>query len=81
MRIRVLYFQNIRKVTGMNEETVEIENGATVGNLIDSLVKKSPALAAAVPSLLFAVNEVHARESDPLKEGDTVAVMPPFSGG
>jgi molybdopterin synthase catalytic subunit len=32
-------------------------------------------------SLLFAVNEEYAKFSDPLSEGDIIAVLPPVSGG
>lgn len=81
MRIRVLYFQNLKKVTGSAEEPVDVSSGATVGDLASILAGRHPALAPLLPSVLFAVNEEHALRDRPLGEGDTVAVMPPFSGG
>lgn len=81
MRVRVLYFQNVRKITGKSEEPVDLDNGATVAVLAETLTARHPALAEALPSLLFAVNETHAGRNDRLQNGDTVAVMPPFSGG
>lgn len=81
MRIRVLYFQNLKKVTGSAEEPVDVSEGTTVGDLAAILADRHPALAPHLPSVLFAVNEEHALRDHRLVEGDTLAVMPPFSGG
>lgn len=81
MRVQVLYFQNVRKITGKTGESVEIGPGATVGQLADTLAGRHAGLQAALPSLMFAVNETHAGRADRLNDGDTVAFMPPFSGG
>lgn len=81
MRVQVLYFQNVRKLTGSPAEPVDVSDGCTVGQLAELLAGQHPGLRTALPSLLFAVNEEHATRGHILKSGDTVAVMPPFSGG
>lgn len=81
MRIRVLYFQNVRKITGIAEESLDLDGAPTVGDLAEELAGRHPGLRETLTSLLFAVNETHARPADRLSGGDTVAVMPPFSGG
>ncbi len=81
MRVHVRYFQNVRKSTGIAEEFLELAEKTSVGDLIVELVKKYPDLGPSVPSLLFAINETHARRVDLLTDGDILAVMPPFSGG
>jgi molybdopterin converting factor subunit 1 len=81
VNVRLLYFQNVRKLTGESAATLALADGATIADLMETLVQRHPALRSSLPSLLFAVNEEHARRSTVLREGDTVAVMPPFSGG
>lgn len=81
MRVQVLYFQNVRKVTGSPGEPVDVSDGCTVGQLAELLAGLHPGLRPALGSLLFAVNEEHVKRGHLLQSGDTVAVMPPFSGG
>lgn len=81
MRVQLLYFQNVRKLTGSQGEPVDVSEGCTVGQLAEILAERHPALRPALASLLFAVNERHASRAEVLAPGDTVAVMPPFSGG
>lgn len=81
MKIHVLYFQNVRKLTGCGDESLDLETGATLDTLTQELIRRHPALASSLPSLLFAVNEEHATRNDVLHPDDRVAVMPPFSGG
>jgi molybdopterin converting factor small subunit len=81
MRVQLLYFQNVRKITGSLGEPVDVSEGCTVGQLADLLAARHPGLRPALGSLLFAVNERHASRGDVLAPGDTIAVMPPFSGG
>ncbi len=58
-----------------NSCTMEVEEGATVGELMNRL--SLPAKAAKVIFL----NGRHAKEEQPVKDGDRIAFFPPVAGG
>ena len=79
MRVTVTCFGALRDYlppgsTG-NRASVEVPDDATVGDLLGRL--------GAPPQLVFAmlVDEQKADAHCPLKEGATVTLMPPFTGG
>jgi molybdopterin converting factor subunit 1 len=81
MRVEVLYFASARDASGVSSETVDVSDGATVGDLVPLLSGRHPGLAQGLPSLRFAVGERFAETSRPLRPGDRVALIPPVSGG
>jgi molybdopterin converting factor subunit 1 len=92
MRIAVLYFGVLREMVGGSAETVELNDGATVGELIGILrgrtsnpARGSEANPAADEglwrSLAVAVNREYASLVAVLRDGDEVALLPPVSGG
>lgn len=81
MRVRILYFQDVKRRTGIPEEDLDVPQSTTVAELAERIVALHPAVGPLSRSLLFAVNEEHATRDQALAEGDTVALMPPFSGG
>jgi molybdopterin synthase sulfur carrier subunit len=52
-----------------------------VGELRKLLVEREPHLADVLKVCLFAVNQEYVGEDFVLKGGETVAVIPPVSGG
>lgn len=81
MRVEVLYFQAVKKATGLDCESIDLSDGQSLDALIDAVVSLHPHLDALVSSLLLAVNEEHSEGDRTLCDGDSVALMPPFSGG
>lgn len=81
MEVEVLYFQSLRKLTGINNETYVLGDGATLGELVAEIQSRHPKIGNLGASLLFAVNEEHVGRDRVLADGDKVALMPPFSGG
>ena len=81
MRVRILYFQNVKLRAGTPEEFMEVPEGATVAELTEKIVAAHPEIGPIARSLLFAVNEEQVGQSHLLTDGDTLALMPPFSGG
>ena len=47
----------------------------------DRLLAVHPELERFVPTLLYALNEEYARETDAVPAGATLALIPPVSGG
>jgi molybdopterin converting factor subunit 1 len=79
MRIRVLYFGVLKDVMGQSGTEMELENGASVAELM--AIHRASAKAAIWDSVAVAVNQEYARIGDVLKDGDEVALLPPVSGG
>jgi molybdopterin synthase sulfur carrier subunit len=77
--IKLLYFAILREKLGRQEEMLEFSG--SVGELRKLLVEREPHLADVLKVCLFAVNQEYVGEEFILKGGETVAVIPPVSGG
>lgn len=72
-------FAGAREAAGTGTDTLP---GATVGEVLDGAVDRyGPAFADVLASSRVWVNGEQAERSDPVAEGDEVAVLPPVSGG
>jgi molybdopterin synthase catalytic subunit len=60
---------------------MQIEQGATLGQVWERLTVDHPRLAGYTGSLLYAINQEFADPENPLADGDEVAFIPPVSGG
>lgn len=76
MRVRVLFFGPISDLVKKNEEI--FENQTNISSLKEAVFKKFPQLK----NLTFriAVNQ-ELNENVELKDGDEIALLPPFNGG
>ncbi|WP_457643825.1 molybdopterin converting factor subunit 1 [Persephonella sp.] len=81
MKVNLLYFSSIKDRLGKSREEVELPDGSKISDLYKLLEEKYPQIAESLPSVMFAVNEEYADKNTQLKEGDTVALIPPVSGG
>ncbi|WP_051654686.1 molybdopterin converting factor subunit 1 [Persephonella sp. IF05-L8] len=81
MRIKVLYFSSVKDKIGLPSEDIELSENSTVNDLIKLLSEKYPQIKNSLQNSMFAVNEEYASTDQKLKEGDTVAIIPPVSGG
>ena len=80
MELKVLYFGVSRDQTKKDEEGLRVEKNLTAGELKKKLMSMYPKMDD-VQSFALAVNESYADDNLMLKEGDTVAIIPPVSGG
>jgi MoaE-MoaD fusion protein len=81
MRVRVLFFGQLKDITGLSQEDTELSEGARVEDLFESYGRKFPKLAQFRPSVAASVNQEYAHWRAPLSSGDEVAFLPPVSGG
>jgi molybdopterin synthase sulfur carrier subunit len=81
MRIKLLYFSSIKDKIKRNSEDLELDKAITIGELKGILKEKYKEIAEILDKSMFAVNENYVSEDYQLKDGDTVAVIPPVSGG
>ena len=80
MKITVLYFAGLREKMGCGEAREDAAPGTTVGVLWESL-RARPALAGWAGPIGFAVNGQWCGRERALADGDTLALLPPVSGG
>ncbi|MBL7851348.1 MAG: MoaD/ThiS family protein [Cyclobacteriaceae bacterium] len=78
MKVRVFAYGIVRDIAGKSFE-LEVP-GKTVGALRQALLNTYPSLGN-LPSLLVAVNQEYADDSQPVKPDDEVVLIPPVSGG
>lgn len=81
MRVTVKLFARLREVVGSGELLHEVEEGATLGDLLRALYAQFPELQALASRTFVALNHQLAPPSSPLHDGDEVALFPPVSGG
>jgi len=80
VRVDVLLFASLKDEIGPRYG-VELAEGATVADLRLALEAAHPAFARFGRRAMVAVNEAYARDHDPVRAGDTVALLPPVAGG
>jgi molybdopterin converting factor subunit 1 len=80
MTVTVRLFASYAESVGRSEVEVSLEDGATVGDVVSSLVSAS-GKRRLPPSPLVAVNCVYATSHTLLREGDELAIIPPVAGG
>jgi molybdopterin synthase catalytic subunit len=81
MRVRILFFGVLKDLAGKSSDNLELREGATVGDLLETCAAKIPRLNDLLASLAVAVNQQYAGVETALKSGDEVALLPPVSGG
>lgn len=81
MRVRVLFFGQLKDITGVTSEDAELSDGAKVEDLFERYGRKFPKLAEFRGSIAASVNQEYSEWRAPLASGDEVAFLPPVSGG
>jgi molybdopterin converting factor small subunit len=84
MRVALLYFGVLKERMRMVGETVELPEGAAVGDLLRILrgrTSNNEIDEQIWESLAVAVNREYAGAGVVLRGGDEVALLPPVSGG
>ncbi len=81
MKVRIVYWGPAREWTGVADESLSLDDGAVLNDVLTRVFKNHPNLARGRDALRFAVNASFAKSSTPLADGDEIAVIPPVSGG
>jgi MoaE-MoaD fusion protein len=81
MRVRVLFFGQLKDIVGIAQEDADISDGARVEDLFERYGRQFPKLAGFRPSIAASVNQEYTPWRTLLSPGDEVAFLPPVSGG
>jgi MoaE-MoaD fusion protein len=81
MRVRVLFFGQLKEIVGREEEYAEVSDGTRLEELFESYGRRYPRLAGFRQSVVASINESLADWTSALAMDDEVAFLPPVSGG
>jgi len=81
MKCRVLLFAQLAEAAGRREIEIDLPEGATVGDALAVLGREHEAIDVIRDRIAVAVNEKYGALRDTLHDGDTIALIPPVSGG
>ena len=81
MKILVLFFASCSDIVGQREQTIEIQDGSRLDDLMDAVIREHPRLEPIRSSAMVSVNQEYAEGTTALADGDEVALIPPVSGG
>ncbi len=79
MKVKVHFFALYRQLVGAAETPLEVPPDTTLSRLWEQVQGLFPGLQGY--PLMAAINGEQRNGATPLKEGDEVAFLPPFSGG
>ena len=78
MHVKVLFFASHRRAAGIGETTLELPDGTSVRDASQLLEQQ---YKLQLRGSMVAVNDEYATPEQILKAGDTLALIPPVSGG
>lgn len=81
--ITVKYFANLKQIAGKDEDQFDISEGTTLEQLSELIGQSVPQLGAMVreKKVMISVNYDMVPLDTVVRDGDEVALLPPFSGG
>ncbi|WP_410669765.1 MoaD/ThiS family protein [Amycolatopsis sp. cmx-4-68] len=83
LTIVVRYFAAARAAAGVDEEKVQLADGATVADAVAELRRLHPSsLPRVLDAVSYLLDGIAVRDlTRPLKDGAELDVLPPFAGG
>lgn len=77
--MKVLYFAEIKEILQTDSETIDINESINVDAFKQNLFERHPSINS--KKFQVAVNEEFVQDEDIIQPTDTVALIPPVSGG
>ena len=81
MRVKVLFFGQLKDITGCSEEVLDLPAGARLEDVFEHYATRFPRLHQLRTSIVMALNQQFAPATSGLADGDEAAFLPPVSGG
>ena len=82
-QVTVKLFANLKDLAGVESETIDCDEGINIEQLTPLIVDKMPGLKDVLETrrVFISINQEMAQKNDIVKDGDEIALLPPFSGG
>jgi molybdopterin converting factor subunit 1 len=81
VKIKVLFFASCRDIVDRREMDVDAAEGATASDVLNRLCEAYPRLSDLRGRMALSVNAEYVAPETVLRPGDTLALIPPVSGG
>ena len=79
--MNVLVFARLREILGSGQVRIDVAGDVTAGTLRAVIARQYPEAEALLAKCLVAVNNEYVGDDCPFSPTDTVALIPPVSGG
>jgi len=81
MKVRVLFYAQLRDLLGMRHLDVDVADGATVRDLLGKIYAQQPTLRPHDKSILIGAGVEFVDRNYRLSPGEEISIMPPVQGG
>ena len=81
MKVSVQFFAQLKDVAGASELNLELEQGATVSDLLLALYQQTPSLRGWDQSIFIGAGLEFVPRDYVLQPNEEIAIMPPVQGG
>lgn len=81
MRVKVLFFGQLKDIAGRAEDALDLPDGARLADVFDHYATRYPRMLELQPSIVMALNQQFSASGASLHDGDEAAFLPPVSGG
>ena len=81
MNVRVQLFSQLRDAAGTSSVDVDVAEGASISDLLQTLYDRFPVLREHDQSILVGAGVEFVERDYKIKASDDIAVMPPVQGG
>ena len=81
IKVRAEFYSRLKEIVGAAAFDLSVPENATVNDLLEKLQKNYPQLRDFGKSILCGIGVEFVDRNHELKDGDTIAIMPPVQGG
>lgn len=81
MKVTVRLFANLHEIVGEREIQLELADGGTIADVCERVAELYPRVREFLPVIVCAIDEDYAPSERIVTDGDSVALIPPVSGG
>ena len=81
IKVRTEFYSRLKEIVDASVLVLSLPEKATVKDLFEQLQKRYPQLRDFEKSTLFGIGVDFVDRDHQLRDGDTVAIMPPVQGG